>query len=315
MKNSANSTNSQEVLNQLILDHLVERKRKRIWRWILRGFLLVIALWVFYNAASSHHADVTARLKPHVGIIDIKGEIADKQVSSAESFSEGLKAAYESKSMKALVFRINSPGGSPVQADYMYTAAKYYREKYPDIKTYAVCVDMCASAAYYIAVAADEIYAAPASMVGSIGVIYNGFGFVDTLHKVGASRRLQTAGAHKAFLDPFSPEKPDDAVYLQRMLDLVHQQFIDVVKAGRGARLKISADTFSGLFWTGTQAKTQGLIDGFGNSESLARDVIKIEEVVDYTAKENVMALLSKNLGAEVAHQLPAALGLKPGLQ
>ena len=119
MKNSANSTNSQEVLNQLILDHLVERKRKRIWRWILRGFLLVIALWVFYNAASSHHADVTARLKPHVGIIDIKGEIADKQVSSAESFSEGLKAAYESKSMKALVFRINSPGGSPVQADYM----------------------------------------------------------------------------------------------------------------------------------------------------------------------------------------------------
>ncbi len=146
-------------------------------------------------------------------------------------------------------------------------------------------------------------------------MIYNGFGFVDTLEKLGVTRRLQTAGAHKAFLDQFSPEKPEDAAFLQRMLDLVHQQFIDKVKAGRGARLKINEDTFSGLFWTGIQAKEQGLIDGFGSTEEVARDVIHEETLVDYTSKENVVELLAKNLGAEVAHHLPHALGLNPGFQ
>ncbi|MCH9755963.1 MAG: S49 family peptidase [Gammaproteobacteria bacterium] len=308
-------TNSQEVLNQLILDHLLERKRKRIWRWVLRALFMVIVLWTFYGAFMSHRADIAARVGPHVGIIDIKGPIMDKQAANAENFSESLEHAYTNKGMKALVFRIDSPGGSPVQADYMYNAVRHYKEKNPDIKTYAVCVDMCASAAYYVAAAADEIYAAPSSMVGSIGVIYNGFGFVDTLQKLGATRRMQTAGTHKGFLDSFSPEKPEDVAYLQRMLDLVHQQFIEKVKTGRGERLKVDDETFSGLFWTGIQAKERGLIDGFGSSESLARDVIKEEHFVDYTTKENVMELLAKNLGAEVANGIPAAFGLKPGIQ
>lgn len=308
-------TNSQEVLNQLILDHLLERKRKRIWRWVLRAIFMVIVVWIFYGAFMSRRAEIAARVGSHVGIIDIKGVITDKQAASAENFLESLKHAYENKGMKALVLRIDSPGGSPVQADYMYNALKHHREKYPDIKTYAVCVDLCASAAYYVAAAADEIYAAPSSMVGSIGVIYNGFGFVDTLQKLGATRRLQTAGAHKGMLDQFSPEKPEDVAYLQRMLDLVHQQFIDKVKEGRGTRLKIDEETFSGLFWTGVQAKERGLIDGFGSSESVARDIIKEEHFVDYTTKENVMELLAKNLGAEVASSLPAAFGLKPGFQ
>lgn len=197
----------------------------------------------------------------------------------------------------------------------MFDAVKYYKGKYPDIKVYAVCVDLCASAAYYVAAAADEIYAAPSSMVGSIGVIYNGFGFVDTLQKLGVTRRMQTAGAHKGFLDQFSPEKPEDVAYLQRMLDLVHQQFINKVKEGRGARLKIDDETFSGLFWTGIQAREQGLIDGFGSSESVARDIIQVDNFVDYTTKENVMDLLAKNLGTEVANRLPVALGLNPGFQ
>ncbi|MDX2347187.1 MAG: S49 family peptidase [Legionella sp.] len=307
--------NSQEVLNQLILDHLVERKRKRVWRWVLRGVFILFLVWTFYGAFMSHRSDIAARVGSHVGVINIKGEITDKQAASAENFQESLEHAYENKGLKALVFRIDSPGGSPVQADYMYDAVQYYKKKYPGVKTYAVCMDMCASAAYYVAAAADEIYAAPSSMVGSIGVIYNGFGFVDSLNKLGATRRMQTAGKNKGFLDPFTPEKPEDVAYLQRMLDLVHQQFIDKVKAGRGTRLKVDNETFSGLFWTGIQAKERGLIDGFASTESLGRDVIKVDTFVDYTTKENVMELLSKNLGTEVANRLPAAMGLKPGFQ
>jgi protease IV len=307
--------NSDDVLNQVVLNYLAERKRKQKWRWVTRSFVLLLMLWLSYQIFSSYRAEILARAKTHVGVIDVKGSIASDQAASAENFLESLEHAYENKTMKALVFRIDSPGGSPVQADYMYNAIEHYKKKHPDIKTYAVCMDMCASAAYYMAAAADEIYASPSSMVGSIGVVYNGFGFVDTLQKVGVTRRLQTAGDHKGFLDQFSPEKPEDVAFLKHMLDLVHQQFIDKVKAGRGTRLKINENTFSGLFWTGIQAKEQGLIDGFGSTEEVARDIIHEETLVDYTTKENVVELLAKNLGAEVAHQLPTALGLKPGFQ
>lgn len=309
------STDAQLVLNQLAQDYLRDKKRKLRWRWVARSFIFMIIAVFLYQALSIRHADLATRVNAHVGLIDVKGVIADGQAASAENLLKSLEHAYENKAMKALVFRIDSPGGSPVQADYMFNAIQHYKKEYPDIKTYAVCMDMCASAAYYMAVAADEIYAAPSSMVGSIGVIYNGFGFVDGMQKIGVTRRLQTAGAHKALLDPYSPEKPEDAAYLQRMLDLVHQQFIDKVKAGRGSRLKINNETFSGLFWTGEQAITMGLIDGFGSSEDVGRDVIKIKESVDYTAQGNVLEQFAKKLGAEVAVQLPAALGIKPGFQ
>lgn len=183
------------------------------------------------------------------------------------------------------------------------------------MKTYAVCVDICASAAYYVAAGADEIYANPSSMVGSIGVLYNGFGFVDAIQKLGITRRLQTAGTNKAFLDPFSPTTPEQQQLLQVMLNEVHQQFIAKVKEGRGSRLKIDNDTFSGLFWTGTQSKERGLIDGFASSGELLRDVIKREEVIDYTYKQSVFDRMTKNIGAAVANQLPAALGLKEGIR
>lgn len=312
---SSSNTDSQLVLNQLVHDYLRDKKRKHRWRWVVRSFIFMIIVFVLYKALFSHHSDIAVRANPHVGLIDVKGVIADGQAASAEIFLESLENAYENKAMKALVFRIDSPGGSPVQADYMYNAIQHYKKEHPEIKTYAVCMDMCASAAYYMAAAADEIYAAPSSMVGSIGVIYNGFGFVDGMQKIGVARRVQTAGVHKAFLDPFTPEKPEDAAYMQRMLDLVHQQFINQVKAGRGSRLKLNNEVFSGLIWTGEQAQEMGLIDGFGSSEEIARDVIKIKETVNYTAQGNMLEQFAKKLGAEVAFQLPVALGVKPGFQ
>lgn len=313
-KNSiSNNTDSQLVLNQLVQDYLRDKKRKHRWRWVVRSFIFMIIVFILFKTFFSHHSDIATRANPHVGLIDVKGVIADGQAASAENLLESLEHAYENKAMKALVFRIDSPGGSPVQADYMYNAIQYYKKQHPEIKTYAVCMDMCASAAYYMAAAADEIYAAPSSMVGSIGVIYNGFGFVDGMQKVGVARRLQTAGVHKAFLDPFTPEKPEDAAYLQKMLDLVHQQFIAKVKAGRGLRLKLNNEVFSGLFWTGEQAKDLGLIDGFGSSEEVGRDVIKMKESVDYTSQGNILEQFAKKFGAEVAFQLPVALGIKPG--
>lgn len=305
---------SQTLLNKLVIEYLREQRRKRRWRWIVRAVIALLIVY-FYFAASSLSDDRTAKNKPHVGLVDIEGTISDTDTASADNFAKSLAAAYKSKGLRALLVRINSPGGSPVQADYMYNTLQYYRKKYPSIKTYAVCVDICASAAYYVAAGTDEIYANPSSMVGSIGVLYNGFGFVDAIQKLGITRRLQTAGTNKAFLDPFSPTTPEQQQMLQTMLNEVHQQFIDKVKQGRGSRLKIDGDTFSGLFWTGTQSKERGLIDGFASSGELLRDIIKREEVIDYTYKQSVFDRMTKNIGAAVANQLPAALGLKGGIQ
>lgn len=317
MNNSSSLENldSQALLNKIVLEYLREKKRKRIGRWIIRSLLMVFILWIIYLVAFSHNEHVTDRAKTHVGLIDLKGSIFENQEGSGDNFIRGLESAYKNKTMKALIIRIDSPGGSPVQADYMYNALRYYHHKFPEVKTYAVCVDVCASAAYYVAAGTDEIYANPSSMVGSIGVLYNGFGFVDTLQKLGVSRRLQTAGANKGFLDQFSPTNPAQEKILQTMLDLVHQQFIAKVKEGRGNRLVISDDVFSGLFWTGIQAKDLGLIDGFASSGQLAREIIKVEKVVDYTYKENVLDRVTKNIGTAMANQLPLALGVKPGFQ
>ena len=314
-KASLENTDSQVLLNQLVIEYMRDKKRKRLWQWVRRSVMFLFILVVIYLMAllGSDHLDFSK--DPHVGLIDIKGGIFDTQAASADNVMKGLHKAYENKALKAVILRIDSPGGSPVQADYMYNAVSYYRKKYPDIKVYAVCVDACASAAYYVAAAADEIYADPASLVGSIGVIYNGFGFVDAMQKLGVTRRLQTAGRNKGFLDQFSPANVNQEKTLQVILDLVHQQFIDKVKAGRGKRLQIDNDTFSGLFWTGTQAKARGLIDGFASSGQVARDIIKIDHVVDYTYQQSVMERVAKNIGTAMADQLPMALGMKQGIQ
>ncbi|WP_133129555.1 S49 family peptidase [Legionella yabuuchiae] len=312
---SINTSDSQALLNKVVLEYMRDQRRKRIWRWILRGAIFLLFIWFIYQAVSARGESLMERMEPHVGLIDLKGTIFENELANSDNFVKGLEKAYDNKSMKALIIRIDSPGGSPVQADYMYNALQYYREKYPEIKTYSVCVDACASAAYYVAVGADEIYANPSSLVGSIGVLYNGFGFVDAMQKLGVSRRLYTSGKYKGFMDQFSPVQPNSEEFLKKMLDIIHQQFIEVVKQGRGDRLVIDDQTFSGLFWTGVQAKERGLVDGFASSGQLARDVIKIDKVVDYTYEESVLERVAKNIGTAMANQLPQSMGMKPGLQ
>ncbi|MFA5959317.1 MAG: S49 family peptidase [Tatlockia sp.] len=316
MNNSTANENigSQTVLNQLVIEYLREQKRKRRTRLIMRVILLSLILLAAFCLFSLSEEDKNLRAKPHVGLVDINGTISDSQSSSSENLAKSLDEAYDSAGLKAVILRINSPGGSPVQADYMYNTVQYYRKKYPDVRLYAVCVDTCASAAYYIASAAEEIYANPSSLVGSIGVLYNGFGFVDAMQKLGITRRLQTAGANKGFLDPFSTPSPNQTQRLQTMLDEIHQVFIARVKEGRGDRLKIDELTFSGLFWTGIQAKERGLIDGFASSGQLMREVIHLDKVVDYTYKPNVLERVAKNIGASMVAELPAALGAKSGI-
>lgn len=300
MKNifSEEAPDAQGVLNQIILEHLKDQKRKRRVRWAYRIFLLLLLLVMTYRFQVNSVDEVALKKNPHVGLIDIEGGIFDMEPASADFFMRGLDTAYKSKGLRAMIFRINSPGGSPVQADYMYSAIRYYREKFPKVKTYAVCVDICTSAAYYIASAADDIYANPSSLVGSIGVLYNGFGFVDGMKKIGVTRRLQTAGAHKGMLDPFSPETPEDKAYLQTVLNNVHQQFIQKVQEGRGDRLAHDDSIFSGLFWSGQQALPLGLIDGFASAGQLIKQTIKLNQVIDYTYKQSVMDRLAKGLNS-----------------
>ena len=313
---SSNSNpDSQVLLNQIIIDYIKEQKRKRRWRWLMRFIYLLIIGYIAYQLLTSGHEETGSNTKPHVGLVDISGEIFDTKTANADDFARGMENAYKNSGLKALVVRINSPGGSPVQAEYIFNTIKYYRTKYPEIKIHTVCVDLCASAAYYIAVAAEDIYASPASMVGSIGVIYSGFGFVDVMNKIGITRRLLTAGSNKGFMDPFSPDTVTQKQKLQTMLDVVHEQFIKRVKEGRGDRLHSDNDTFSGLIWTGEQALPLGLIDGFASSGQLARDVIKIDSLINYTHKQNLFDRVTQNLGTAIADELPMSFGIKSGLK
>lgn len=312
---SNSTTDSEALLSQLAMEFLREKKRQRRRGRMKAALLLLMVFWLSYVFLSLDGSSEVGTSDPHVGLIDVKGTIMADESASAENVSKALKKAYANKMLKALILRIDSPGGSPVQADYMYNTIRYYRNKHQDIKVYAVCVDTCASAAYYIAAAADEIYANPSSIVGSIGVIYNGFGFVDIMQKLGVSRRLQTAGHNKGFMDPFSPAIPGQEKQLQTMLNIIHQAFIHKVKAGRGTRLLIDEDTFSGLFWTGTQAKQRGLIDGFASTGQLARETIKIEKIVDYSYKENPFEKVAKRIGVAMVNELPEAFGFKAGFR
>lgn len=310
---SGTQTDSQTVLNRLVIEYLKDQKRKRHWRWVKRIIFLILLGLIAFMVMDWPKDDFVSNNKPHVGVIDVNGEIGDLKAANADDFVKGLTNAYKNKGLSAVILRINSPGGSPVQAEYMYNTINYFKGKYPDIKIHAVCVDLCASAAYYLAAAAEDIYASPASMVGSIGVVYNGFGFVDAMAKVGVTRRLQTAGNNKGFMDPFSAETDTQKQKLQTMLNLIHQQFIKRVKEGRGNRLLVDDETFSGLLWTGEQALASGLIDGYASTGQLARDVIKVDNLVDYTHKQNLFDRVSKNIGTAMAEALPMSLGLKPG--
>ena len=300
------------------LEHLVAqvsgelmRDRRTDRRWRLAGRLawLLLALAVIWGAVSAQRGKASTPNGPHTALVEIRGEIASEGDASAENIVSALRSAFEEKNAVAVVMRINSPGGSPVQAGIVYDEIKRLKAQYHK-KIYAVCEEVCASGAYYMAVGADEIYVDKASIVGSIGVLMDGFGFTGTMEKLGVERRLITAGANKGMLDPFSPLKPEQRALAQAMIDQIHRQFIAVVKEGRGARLHETPDTFSGLFWNGEEAVNQGLADHFGSLDSVARDVVKAEDVVDYTLQENVAERLAKRFGASIGagaiHELQA---------
>jgi protease-4 len=287
------------LAEKLARDMLRERRAERRWRIFFRlTWLLVFAVVALALFASRSHN--TTPTGPHTALIEVRGEIAAGAEASAENLLPGIKTAFEDVSALAIVLRINSPGGSPVQAGIINDEIRRLKKLHQNKKVYAVVEETCASGAYYIAVAADEIYADKASVVGSIGVLMDSFGATGLMDKLGVERRLFTAGENKGIGDPFSPISDKQRAYIQATLDQIHQQFIAVVKQGRGTRLKETPDTFSGLFWNGEQALAMGLVDHLGNLDYVAREVVKAEEVIDYTPKDNVAERLAKRFGAAI---------------
>ncbi|MDQ7972961.1 MAG: S49 family peptidase [Rhodocyclaceae bacterium] len=302
------------TLEKLAFASLREQRATRRWKTFVRlaWLLFFVALaWLAFMRAQPSTAKTTA----HTAVVEIKGEIASGADASAEFVVAAMKSAFEDEGAKGVVLLINSPGGSPVQAGIINDEIKRMKAKYKK-PIYAVVEESCASAAYYIAAATDKIYVDKASLVGSIGVLMDGFGFTGTMEKLGVERRLLTSGENKGFLDPFSPMSDAQKQHAQQMLDQIHAQFIDVVKKGRGERLK--ADTpglFSGLFWTGQQAVDLGLADQMGNVDYVAREVIKAEDTIDYTRRDNVAERLAKKFGAAFADTTVRSMRSTPAVR
>ena len=291
------------LITKLATDALAEQRRRRRW-----GIFFKLLTFAYVTVVLLLMVDWSSRAdfsgKKHTAMVELNGIIAPGADGSAEKITTALEAAFKDKGTQGVILRINSPGGSPVQAQTIYDEMRRLRKKYPDIPLYAVVEDICASGGYFVAVGADRIYVGKASIVGSIGVLMNGFGFTGLMDKLGVERRLITAGKNKGMLDPFSPEREQDKEYIQTMMKDIHEQFISVVREGRGKRLKETPDMFSGLIWTGEKSVELGLADGYGSLDSVARDVIKAEDIVDYTVKEGFAEKVAKRFGASVASSL-----------
>ncbi len=300
------------LVAQFAQDYLRDRRAERRWRTGFRllwlGLALFVAWALFYQP---HH--VTAPNTPHTALVEVRGEISADTEASAELMLSALRSAFEDQGAQAVVLRINSPGGSPVQAGIVYDEIQRLKAKHGK-KVYAVVEEICASGAYYIAAAADDIYVDKASIVGSIGVLMDGFGFTGLMDKLGIERRLLTAGENKGMLDPYTKENPRQKAFAQAMLDQIHRQFIAVVREGRGDRLKETPEMFSGLFWNGEEAVKLGLADGLGNLDFVAREVVKAEEVIDYTPRDNVAERLAKRFGAAMGEGAVKALRQLPAI-
>ncbi len=308
-----------DILNRLAFATLNEQRRTRRWRIF---FMLLLFIYLFLVYATALEPDWyrslvdedfdTASSDKHTALIEVRGVIAPEAEASADKIVSGLRNAFEDKKTAGVIIRINSPGGSPVQAGYINDEIRRLREKHPDIRVYAVATDICASGGYYIAAAADEIYADKASVIGSIGVLMNGFGFVEAMNKLGIERRLLTAGEHKGFLDPFSPMKEENVNHIKGVLKAIHEQFIKQVKLGREKSLKAKGKVdllenpklFSGLVWTGEQAVELGLVDALGSSSYVAREIIKVKKIKDFTPKPNYFESFAERLGAAMAKTL-----------
>lgn len=308
----ADDGKSWKLIEKTLLASIQEQRRSRRWGifFKLLTFIYLIIILAMFSSCGDLASSST---EPHTALIDVRGSIADEEPASADNLAASLRAAFEDSYTKAVIMRINSPGGSPVQSGYVYDEIKRLRALHPDIKLYAVISDIGASGAYYIASAADQIYADKASLVGSIGVTAASFGFVGTMEKLGVERRLYTAGEHKAFLDPFSPEKEGETEFWETVLKTTHQQFINSVKQGRGDRLKVDQhpELFSGLVWSGEQALELGLIDGLGNASYVAREVVGVEKLADFTVQESPFDRFAKRIGASVSERLAMWMGMQ----
>jgi protease-4 len=303
-----------DTLERLAFATLAEQRASRRWRIFFRMAWLLLAIVLVWTGAQRAGVGGSNPSQPHTAVVAIKGEIADGADASAEWIVTALRAAFEDDGAQAVVLLINSPGGSPVQAGIINDEIRRLKEKHKK-PVCAVVEESCASAAYYIAVAADQIYVDKASIVGSIGVLMDGFGFTGLMDKLGVERRLMTAGENKGFLDPFSPQTKNQRAHAQTLLDQIHQQFIQVVREGRGQRLKETPELFSGLFWSGQQAIELGLADGLGNLDFVAREVVKAEDIIDYTRHDNVAERLAKRFGAAMGEGAVHALQRQPAVR
>lgn len=312
-KNSSSSSVSQEgpewqLLEKVATASLVEQRRARRWSIFFKCLTFAYIAFFLFALKPMGGKNIKMPNQEHVGLVSIRGVIADDSHANANTIVTGLRKAFEAEKSRAVLLDINSPGGSPVQSGYVYDEIMRLKAQYPDKKVYTVISDLGASGAYYIAAAADEIYANRASLVGSIGVISAGFGFTGTMEKLGVERRLYTSGEHKSFLDPFSEQNAEETAFWQNVLDVTHRQFKDAVRQGRGERLQESEDTFSGLVWSGEQALQKGLIDGLGSAGYVSREVVGIDHIVDYTVVPNPFEELAKQLGANVGNGLMSAI-------
>jgi protease IV len=296
-----------ELVTKLATAALKEQRRARLWGIFFKLLTFAYVSLILLMAVDWQSAEVTGG-KKHTAMVEVNGLIAPGTDASAERITSALQAAFKDKNTQGVVVRINSPGGSPVQAQTIYDEMKRLRKKYPEIPLYAVVEDVCASGGYFIAAGADQIYVGKASIVGSIGVLMNGFGFTGLMEKLGVERRLVTAGENKGMLDPFSPVDPKDMEHIKKMMGDIHQQFISVVREGRGKRLKDSPEIFSGLIWTGERSVDLGLADGFGSLEYVAREVIKAEDIRDYTITEGIAEKFARRFGAAAANSIVEGL-------
>jgi protease IV len=298
-----------ELLEKLAFASLEESRKAHRWGMYFKSFIAVYLVIVLLITQSGTWGE-KALASRYTALVELDGEISAESNANADNIVKGLRDAFEDKAAVGVILHANSPGGSPVQSAYIYDEILRLREKHPDKPLYAVIGDMCASGCYYAVAAADKIYASPASIVGSIGVLMDGFGFVDGMKKLGIERRLLTAGENKGILDPFSPLDPMARRHTQKLLDDIHVQFIDAVKQGRGDALKANKEIFSGLFWTGAKAKELGLVDEFGSAGSVAREVIGAEEIMDYTVRENLLHRLAERIGMAMGRSVASELHL-----
>ena len=296
------------VLEQLATEGLREQRRTRRWGIFFKLVGLALVFVILFGVMGSWNATQRVCLDQCTALIELEGEIASSGRASADNMITGLQAAFKNKGTKGVVLKVNSPGGSPVQAGQINDEIRRLRAQYPDTPLYAVVDEICASGGYYVAVAADRIFVDKASLIGSIGVVIDGFGFVGAMDKLGIERRVLTAGENKAFLDPFSPLSPKQQQYASQMLGEIHQQFIAAVRQGRGARLKESPEIFSGLVWNGTRSVELGLADALGSVGYVAREIIKAEEIVDFTPQENIAERVARKFGATLARGVTTGL-------